>query len=116
MTPSGHSETFRLFHRAILERRQIICAYKGRRRELCAHILGHTDGKEAALVFQFAGESKGGLPPGGEWRCLYLAEVAEVELRSGPWHSGGQHRKRQQCVDRLYIDVNTSVPNQPGRR
>lgn len=113
---SGHSETFRLLHRAILERKQVICVYKGRRRELCPHILGHKDEQEAALVFQFGGESAGRLPRGGEWRCLSLADVTQPTLRDGPWHSGGQHRKRQHCVDRVYVDVNTNVPNQPGRR
>jgi len=113
---SGHSEVFRLFHRAILERKQITCSYTGRYREICPHVLGHREGEETALVYQFAGESAGGLPQRGEWRCFRLAEVADVELRDGQWHSGAQHRKRQQCVDRVYIDVNTSVPNQPGRR
>lgn len=113
---SGHSEAFRLFHRAILEQKQVVCVYKGRRRELCPHILGHKEGEEAALVFQFGGESKGRLPPRGEWRCLHLAQTSDILLRDGPWHSGNAHRRRQQCVDRVFIDVNTSVPNQPGRR
>ena len=32
---SGQSEAFRLFHRAILEQKQITCTYKGLYRELC---------------------------------------------------------------------------------
>lgn len=111
----GPSEAFRLFHRAILEQKQVVCFYKGRRRDLCPHILGHKEGRETALVFQFGGESRGGLPPRGEWRCLHLAGASKIELRDGPWHSGAQHRRRQQCVDRVFVDVNTSVPNQPGR-
>jgi uncharacterized protein len=113
---AGHSEAFRLFHRAILERKQITCVYQGRFREVCPHILGHKNEEERVLVYQFGGESAGVLPARGEWRCLHLADVEDVKLRIGPWHSGGQHRKRQQCVVRIYIDVNTSVPNQPGRR
>jgi hypothetical protein len=54
----GHSETFRLFHRAILERKQITCTYKGVHREICPHILGHTQGQEKALVYQFGGSSR----------------------------------------------------------
>jgi uncharacterized protein len=113
---SGHSEAFRVFHRAVLERKQIACVYKGRRRELCPHVLGHKNGEETALVYQFGGDSAGGLPSKGEWRCLHLAHVVEARTREGPWHSGDQHRKRQHCVERVYVDVNISVPNQPGRR
>ncbi|MBC8019905.1 MAG: PIN domain-containing protein [Methyloceanibacter sp.] len=112
----GHSEAFRKFHRAILERQQITCMYSGQRREICPHILGHKDGAEAALVFQFGGKSSRGLPRKGEWRCLRLSHVEDVEMREGAWHSGGDHRKTQRCVDEIFIDVNTSVPNQPGRR
>lgn len=113
---SGHSETFRAFHRAILERRQVTCTYNGVYREICPHILGHSGGAEKALVFQFAGKSRSSLPRGGEWRCLQLSEVRNVELREGHWHSGSRHRRTQKCVETVYVDVNTAVPNQPGRR
>lgn len=112
----GHSETFRQFHRAILERKQITCSYNGVRREICPHILGHTQGQEKALVYQFGGSSRGVLAAAGEWRCLVLSQVADVRLRDGTWHSGASHRSSQKCVGRIYIDVNTDVPNQPGRR
>jgi uncharacterized protein len=113
---SDHSETFKTFYRAILDRRQITCTYKGAYREICPHILGHTKGEEKALVFQFAGESTTSLPPGGEWRCLQLSEVQTAESRGGRWYSGTRHRTEQTCVETVYIDVNTAVPNQPGRR
>jgi hypothetical protein len=111
----GHSETFRSFHRAILERKQIVCVYNRHRREICPHILGHAKGEEKALVYQFAGESASKLPEGGEWRCLFLKHVRDVALREGRWHSGGRHRATQRCVEKVYVDVNTKVPNQPGR-
>ena len=113
---SGHSPTFGLFHRAILDRKQITCVYRGEYRELCPHILGHKNGAEMALVYQFAGTSARGLPRQGQWRCLRLSDIQDAKIRVGPWHSGGGHRKTQRCVDNVYIDVNTSVPNQPGRR
>ncbi len=104
------------FHRAILDRKQITCTYKGAYREICPHILGHSDGIEKALVYQFGGESTTGLPAGGEWRCFHLSDADDVRIREGPWHSGRSHRSAQKCVERVYIDVNTDVPNQPGRR
>jgi predicted nucleic acid-binding protein len=113
---SGPSEAFRLFHQAILERKQIICRYGDQQREVCPHILGHKDGDEKALVFQFGGKTASRLPPGGEWRCFNLNNVRDIALRDGPWHSGNRHLSRQKCVDKVYIDVNTDVPNQPGRR
>ena len=113
---AAYSQAFRAFHRAILERKQVTCRYQDAEREVCPHILGHSSGAEKALVFQFGGESSKGLPPGGQWRCLFLADVSEVALRDGAWHSGKGHRTTQSCVEDVYIDVNTAVPNQPGRR
>jgi len=113
---SGHSEGFRLFCDAILARKQVSLTYNGVRREVCPHIVGHTSKTERALVFQFAGSTRTRLPGGGNWRCLRLSEVKDVKLRDGPWHGGNYHRITQRCVDRVYLDVNESVPNQPGRR
>jgi hypothetical protein len=113
---SGVSATFDLFHRAILERKQITCVYDGFPREVCPYILGLKAGKEAALVFQFGGTSSRGLRAGGDWRCFYLDGVAQVQLRDGPWYGGAPHRTRQQCVDDVFVDVNLEVPDQPGRQ
>lgn len=111
----GHSATFRLFHRAILRRVQVIMRYKGELREICPYVLGHKEGKETVLAYQFAGGStrRGSVP---NWRCFYLADVESPAMQKGPWHGGAAHRKTQRCVDLVYIDVNTEVPNQPGRR
>jgi hypothetical protein len=112
----GHSTVFRLFHRAILQRQQIICRYQGHDREVCPYILGHKDGREAALVYQFGGTSSCGLPPGGQWRCLILSEVLGPAARDGQWHGDAKHSITQRCVDVVFVDVNINVPNQPGRR
>lgn len=111
----GHSETFRLFHRAILNRLQVAMLYKGEWREICPYILGHKDGRETLLAYQFAGASKrsGSIP---NWRCFDLAEVQSPTLRHGPWHGSAAHRTKQRCVDIVCVDVNADVPNQPGRR
>ena len=114
MVRSEYSSTFLLFHRAILNRQQVTCFYKGRYRKICPHILGHTDSEEAALVYQFGGDSAGGLTSRDKWRCFHLANVDKAELRTGRWYSGSSHRSTQLCVDSVYIDVNTDVPNQPA--
>jgi uncharacterized protein len=112
----GHSEVFRLFHQAILRRQQIALRYNHQHREVCPYILGHKDGRETALVYQFGGKSSRGLPRGGEWRCLALAEVSDLTVREGAWYGDAKHRRTQRCVDDVFVDVNTDVPNQPGRR
>jgi hypothetical protein len=99
------SPTYRLFREAILNRMQITCTYDGRYRELCPHVLGHTAGDEMALTFQFGGDSVSGLPPGGEWRCLSLAQVRDAQLRPGPWRTGFRHSTTQVCVDVVDLDV-----------
>jgi hypothetical protein len=111
------SSIYKLFSQAITQRKQIVCVYRGHRREVCPIILGHKrTGEEKALTFQFAGESKSGLPPKGEWRCLYLSEVSNVRLRDGRWHSGPSHEQPQSCVDIVDLDVNPDSPYAPQRQ
>jgi predicted DNA-binding transcriptional regulator YafY len=100
------SATYKLFRQAILDRKQITCTYQNLYREICPHVLGHKDGHEKALTFQFAGQSTSRLPPAGEWRCFFLAEVSDLRVRDGPWHSGVRHTRAQACVDIVDVDVN----------
>lgn len=104
-----------LFSRAMADRKQIFCIYDGYSRELCAHILGHTNGQEKALAYQFGGNSRRGLPPGGQWRCLWLSKVSDVQLRNGPWYAGSTHTQPQGCVETVDLDVNPSSPYHPKR-
>jgi hypothetical protein len=110
------SRTYELFREAMARRRQVLCTYGGHRRELCPIILGHSNGEEKALTFQFAGSSSSELPPAGEWRCLRLARVEDVELREGRWHAGSSHRQPQGCVEVVDFDVNPASPYDPMRR
>jgi hypothetical protein len=110
------SESYRLFARAMAEHKQVLCLYGGYRRELCPIILGHSQGEEKALTYQFAGESRSGLPPGGEWRCLFLSKVSDVQLCGGPWRAGVRHTQPQGCVEIVDLDVNPASPYNPRRR
>lgn len=110
------SATYELFREAMATRQQIVCSYGGRRREICPVILGHSGGEEKALTYQFAGETSSKLPPGGEWRCLTLSKVSEVELRDGPWLTGGSHSASQSCVEVVDFDVNPDSPYSPKHR
>jgi hypothetical protein len=110
------SPNYMLFEQAMRMRKQIVCMYDGHRRELCPIILGHSQGQEKVLTYQFGGESKSGLPPGGEWRCLWMSKVTNVELRDGPWFVGASHTQPQGCVEVVDLDVNPSSPYHPKRR
>lgn len=110
------SEAYRLFEQAMAERKQVLCMYDGYRRELCPIILGHSEREEKALAFQFGGESKSGLPPGGEWKCLRLSGVSDIQLRDGRWHAGSRHSQKQTCVEVVDLDVNPRSPYNPKRR
>ena len=113
---AGPSQTYRLFERAVVERKQIVCTYDGYRRELCPVILGHSQGEEKALTYQFGGESKSGLRPAGQWKCLWLTGVSDIQLRDGPWRTGSRHLQKQTCVEIVDLDVNPNSPYNPKRR
>lgn len=110
------SEAYRLFAKAMAERKQVICLYDGYARELCPIILGHSKGEEKALTFQFVGDSSAGISPKGDWRCLFLANVSGVRLRAGRWHSGVKNTRPQGCVEIVDLDVSAKSPRDPKRR
>ncbi len=110
------SRIYDLFSEAMLLQRQILCVYDGCVRELCPIILGHSQGHETALTYQFGDQSRSGLPRGGQWRCLWLDKVSDVQLRNGPWHAGKAHVQPQGCVEIIDLDVNPSSPYNPARR
>lgn len=97
------------FRQAILAREQVFCTYQGLPREVCPHILGLKNGSRHVLVYQFAGQSSRGLPPGGEWRCMDPDKVTNAVMRVGPWHTGDSHLKPQTCVDQIDVQVNLGI-------
>ena len=110
------SRVYDLFHQAMAGRKQIVCTYGGYGRELCPIILGHSGGEEKALTYQFGGESRSGLPRGGEWRRLFLAGVGDIQLRDGPWMSGSGHTQPSTCVEEVDLDINPDSPYRPKPR
>ncbi len=111
------SATYALFLAAMREKKQVICVYQGQRRELCPILLGRTGLEEKALVFQFGGStSEGPVKPGGDWKCLKLAEVRNAALRDGAWHSGQEHSATQSCMKMVEYDVNPQSPYDPAFR
>ena len=110
------SATYDLFARAIRKRRQVLCLYHGAPREICPIMLGHRDGTERVLAWQFAGNNEKGEPVRGNWKCLSLDEVSEARLRDGPWHAGDSHKLAQTCLDSVDLDANPASPYRSRRR
>jgi hypothetical protein len=108
------SHIYDLFSQAMLAQKQILCLYDGCIRELCPIILGHSQHQEKALTYQFGGQSRSGLPRGGQWRCLWIDKVSNVQLRDGPWHAGRTHTQPQGCVEIVDLDINPSSPYNPS--
>ena len=97
--------TYAVLREAVLAKKQVVCWYQGYERSICPHVLGTKRGREQTLAFQFAGGSKTGLPPGGRWRCMVVAEIANATLRDGDWHTGDDHSRPQTCVDVIDVEV-----------
>jgi hypothetical protein len=110
------SRVYDLFSQAMLAKKQVLCLYDGHPRELCPVILGHSNGQEKALTYQFGGQSRSGLPRAGQWRCLWLDKVSNVLLRDGPWRAGNAHTQPQGCVQIVDLDANPDSPYNPARR
>jgi hypothetical protein len=115
-TETVSSANYNLFEQAMRLRKQIVCVYRGLPRELCPVVLGHSQGQEKALTYKVGGKSSSGLPPAGEWRCLFLSRVSNAHLRNGPWRVGASHTQPQGCVEIVDLDVNPSSPYRPKRK
>ena len=103
------STAYRIIWKAIRARKQIVCSYKNRPREVFPHILGYkASGEEAVFMFQVGGESSQPLPPGGDWRCFDLDGIADIQVREGSWRGGSRYRQAQTCIQ--FVDVDVNVP------
>jgi hypothetical protein len=109
------SANYELFAEAMAVRKPVVCMYQGHPRAICPIILGHTDGAEKALTYQYEGSGSRG-PVRGQWKCLTLSEVRDAEIIDGPWRSGDRHSQSQSCVKDVDLDVNPDSPYDPRRR
>ncbi len=115
-TKSAPSPSYNLIVQAMVELRPMTCLYKGHQRMFCPIILGHSKGREKALVYQFGGSTTEGPLLNADWKCFFVADMQDVALQEGTWQSGDSHRERQTCVDTVDLDVNPSSPYSPRRQ
>lgn len=96
-----------IIRQAVLDQQPIAAVYKGLRRELCPHAVGLKDGAEKAMCYQSGGHSSQGLSadPAQNWRCLFVAELSDVEPIDTAWATGGNHSRPNTCIDQ--VDVET---------
>ena len=104
-------DAYELIVEAIRTRQQVTARYLGAERVFSPHALGTKHGKPHVLAYQFAGESRSGLPAGGEWRCLNLEDLEEIALHPGPWHSAANVFNPQSCLDDVAVAVEPFPPS-----
>jgi hypothetical protein len=107
-------EIYTLIRQAILAKNILAVSYRGSVREMCPHVLGKTKGSPYVLMYQFAGESKGGLKREGSpenWRCLRVEELSHVAVRKSneEWHTASNYSAMQNCVDEIDLRVETKA-------
>ena len=102
-------DTYMLIREAIRNRRIVVATYRGRRRELCPHVIGiGPGGNEQALFYQFGGESSSPLGPEGSeenWRCMSIADLQHVAVQEGAWVTAPNYHGSQTCVTNVDLAV-----------
>jgi hypothetical protein len=100
---------------AIRNKQQVVARYHGEERIFSPHALGTKHGVEHILVYQFAGGSTTGLPPGGEWRCLSVEELTDIRLEPGAWHTAPNVFNPQSCLDEIDVVAEPLPPRGANR-
>ncbi|AUC55141.1 hypothetical protein CDO87_19090 [Sagittula sp. P11] len=90
---------------AVETKKAIRVIHKGHKRDVCPHVIGSKNGHDKVLTYQFAGYSSSGLPPGGEWRCMFISDITSVEILGADWQTGVGHSQTQTCVDQIDVEV-----------
>ena len=103
-------DTYELLKQAIQDRQPVAARYDGGVREFCPHALGTKRGARHVLAYQYGGSSASGLPAGGEWRCLDVGRLTDVEVREGEWHTTPNVFNPQSCLDEVDVVVEPFPP------
>ncbi len=103
-------DTYTMLAEAIAARQQVHARYHGENRVFSPHALGTKRGAAHVLVFQYAGGSQTGLPPGGEWRCLDVEQLRDARVESGAWRTAPNVFNPQTCLDVIDVLVEPLPP------
>ena len=70
------------------------------------------------FCYQFGGSSNSGLPTvlgkAGDWRCLAVERLSQVELRADAWHTEPRS-PRQTCIDEIDFDADAQSGDNPQK-
>jgi hypothetical protein len=100
---------------AITSKQQVVARYQDEERIFSPHALGTKRGVTHVLVYQYAGGSRTGLPPGGEWRCLNVEELSEIRLEPGAWRTAENVFNPQTCLDEVEVVADPLPPRSAAR-
>ena len=92
---------------AIRDKQCLTGLYDNVVRHFAPHALGTTsDGTPAVFVFQYAGESSGGLPRGGDWRCFRVDGLSAVRANGERWRTRSNYSlQHQHCLALIDLAV-----------
>ncbi|HTR84981.1 MAG TPA: hypothetical protein VMI56_10920 [Reyranella sp.] len=84
---------------AIISKRSVTAQENGYTRRFSPHKLGReSNGEDVVIGYQYAGDRPGGLPKGGDWCCLRLSSLDEVEPNGDEWVRGHGEVPRDHLV------------------
>jgi hypothetical protein len=108
-------DAYQILAEAIGTKQQVVARYHDEERVFSPHALGTKQGVSHVLVYQFAGGSRTGLPPGGEWRCLKLDELSDIRLEPGAWRTAPNVFNPQTCLDEIEVLADPLPPRATAR-
>lgn len=108
-------DAYQLLAEAIATKQQVIARYHDEERVFSPHALGTKRGVAHVLVYQYAGGSRSGLPPEGEWRCLDVDELTDVRLAPGAWRTAPNVFNPQTCLDDIDVVAEPLPPRAPAQ-
>jgi uncharacterized protein len=79
--PSDYSR----LQKAVLQRHTIKCLWKGLERQFCPYALGMKDGRAHIIVWQNGGKSWNPLRAQGDWRCVPIAQITDLQRDERAW-------------------------------
>ena len=108
-------DAYSILTEAITSKQQVIARYHDEERLFSPHALGTKRGVAHVLVYQYAGGSRTGLPPGGEWRCLNVEELSGIRLEPGAWRTAENVFNPQTCLDQVDVLADPLPPRATTR-
>lgn len=102
---SGHSAAFAGLREPNLHRSPVRLTYGGKQLVVCPYILGHAVGEERVFVLLLDGGSERKESEPGNWMCLRVAKIQNMETLDRPWIERPYPGPVQRCVDQVHLDV-----------